>query len=1008
MKNRNVNRLVTAMCLFMMAIAIDAQVTVTGSMLGPLRARSIGPAVMSGRVSDIAVVDTASRRFYVGAAGGGVWKTTDGGVTFKPVFDEYPQSIGAITIDQKRPDTVWVGTGESWTRNSVSVGEGVFRTTDAGRTWTKAGLDSTERIARIVISPKDPNTVYAAVPGPLFSDSEHRGLYKTTDFGGTWTKVLTGDARTGCSDVIIDQKNPKILVASMWSFRRTPYSFVSGGPGSGIFRSVDGGTTWTRMVKGLPTGDLGRIALAVSPVDSKLMYASVEAKESAMYKSTDGGISWERRYVGSVVDIRPFYFSRLVCDPKNKDVLYKCGIQMYRSDDGGLTFTIIAQSAHSDHHAVWIDPSNTQHILLGTDGGVNESFEQGKTVRFLQNLPVGQFYHVTVDEATPFNVYGGLQDNGSWRGPSNADGGISNGQWLFVGGGDGFHVAPERGDANVVYWESQGGNINRTNLRSKETKNVAPTPDDGSLKLRYNWNSPIIRGSSQGVIYVGSQYVHRSTDRGDTWKRISPDLTTNDSTKLNQGGNGGITLDNSSAENHCTIYTIVESPIDDQSVWVGTDDGNLQRTTDGGATWKNYSSSITGVPQGAWVTSIEPSPHDAATCFATFDGHMRGDMRPYVYRTNDNGKSWSSIVTADIKGYAHTIRQDPVQPRILYLGTESGLWISLDGGTSWASFRNNLPPVAVRGIAFQNPHHAVALATHGRGMYVIDNLDILRALDPRSINEDLTVLPTVPAVRSQGGGAGRWFGGDADYVGESKSESAVVWYFLKERHVRGTFTIAVKDSAGTVIRSVPGSSRKGLNSVELAMRGPAPLTANSEIGGAFGSLMGPLLPEGVYTVELNKAGLIKTTPITVVTDTAYGHSIEDRHAQEQLVAKLYALSEELAVTVGQVRAGRDTLKTMQRDQAVIDTLDAFYKRLVNTKVGQVTGEEQLRERLSSLFGEVNGYLGHPTSSQETLALALEVKVKEATTQAQEILGPYAFETRAQIEDRLRRAARTRK
>lgn len=1008
MKKNILSLFVVALGLATIVFTSASQVTITGGMLGPLRARSIGPSVMSGRISDIAVVDTAPRRFYVGAAGGGVWRTTDGGVTFKPVFDEYPQSIGAISIDQKRPDTVWVGTGESWTRNSVSVGEGIFRTTDAGKTWSKAGLDSTERIARIVISSKDPNTVYAAVPGPLFSDSDQRGLFRTTDFGSTWTKVLAGDARTGCSDVIIDEKNPKILVASMWSFRRTPYSFVSGGPGSGIFRSTDGGATWARMVKGLPTGDLGRIALAVSPVDPKLMYASVEAKESAMYRSTDGGISWERRYVGSVVDIRPFYFSRLVCDPKDKNVVYKCGIQMYRSDDGGLTFTTIASAAHSDHHSTWIDPANTQHIILGTDGGVYESFERGKTVRFLQNLPVGQFYHVTVDEATPFNVYGGLQDNGSWRGPSNADGGITNGQWLFVGGGDGFHVAPERGDASVVYWESQGGNINRTNLRSKETKNVAPTPDDGSLKLRYNWNTPIIRGSSPGVIYVGSQYVHRSSDRGDTWKRFSPDLTTNDSMKLNQGDNGGITIDNSSAENHCTIYTIVESPIDASTVWAGTDDGNLQRTTDGGVSWTNYTGSFSGVPPGIWVTSIEPSPHDAATCFVTFDGHMRGDMRSYVYRTNDNGKTWTSITTADVKGYAHSIRQDPVQPRILYLGTEAGLWVSLDGGASWVAFRNNLPPVAVRSLAFQQRDHALAIATHGRGIYVIDHLDVLRALDPRSISDELTVLPTLPAVRSQGGGAGRWFGGDADYVGESRSESAVVWYFLKDRHVRGTFTIAVKDSSGKVIRSVPASSRKGLNSVELAMRGPAPLTATSEIGGAFGSLIGPLLPEGVYTVELNKAGLIRTTPITVVTDTAYGHSVEDRQAQQDLVAKLFVLNEELAITVGQVQAGRDTLKALQRDAAVVDTLDVLYRSLVNTKVGQVTGEEQLRESLSSLFGEVNRYLGRPSSSQETLASSLKVKVNEATERVQAILKPYGFETRSQIEDRLRKVARTRR
>lgn len=1001
--------------LLMCAGLAHGQITFTGGMLGPLRARAIGPAVMSGRISDIAVVDTAPRRFYVGAAGGGVWRTTNAGVTFTSVFDEYPQSIGAITIDQKRPDTVWVGTGESWTRNSVSIGEGVYRTTDEGKTWTKCGLDSTERISQIVIHPTDPKRVYVAAAGPLFSDSEHRGLYTSSDFGATWVKILSGDARTGCTDLVIDPKNPKNMIASMWSFRRTPHSFVSGGSGSGIFRSTDAGATWTRMKKGLPTGEMGRIALAMSPQDPKLIYASVESSESAMYRSTDGGISWERRYVGSVVEIRPFYFSRLVCDPKDKNVVYKCGIQMYRSDDGGQTFTTIASAAHSDHHAVWIDPANTRHVILGTDGGVYESFEQGKSVRFFQNLPVSQFYHVTTDDATPFNVYGGLQDNGSWRGPSDADGGIGNGDWKFVGGGDGFNVAPERSDASIVYWESQGGNLNRTNLRSKETKNIAPTPENATLKLRYNWNTPIVRGQKAGVIYAGSQFLHKSTDKGDSWTRISPDLTTNDSAKLTQAESGGLTLDNSSAENHCTIFTIAESPRNGSVLWVGTDDGNLQRTTDGGSSWQRVEPPTTLLPKGTWVSSVEPSPHNEATCFVTFDGHMNGDMKPYVARTTDHGGTWQMIPTADVKGYAHVIRQDPIRPNILYLGTEWGLWISLDAGASWAAFRNNLPTAAVRDIAFQLRDHALAIATHGRGIYVIDELDVLRSIDPAAIREEITLLPTVPAIRTQGGGAGRWFGGDADFVGESRNESARVWYVLKDRHVRGPFTITIKDSTGKVIRSTPGSSRKGLNSVDLAMRLPAPLTASSEVGGAFGSLIGPLLPEGTYTVELNKAGTIATTTISVITDTTYGHTASDREAQQKLVSQLYDLNEELAITVASVRSGKDELSRRLLDTTITDqaektrfkvgydALDELNKELVNTKVGRVTGEEQLRERLSSLFGEVNRYLGRPTSSQVSLAATLQQSVNSATQRAQALLLPFQLESRSSVEERLRKA-----
>lgn len=421
------------------------------------------------------------------------------------------------------------------------------------------------------------------------------------------------------------------------------------------------------------------------------------------------------------------------------------------------------------------------------------------------------------------------------------------------------------------------------------------------------------------------------------------------------------------------------------------------------------------LPKNTWVSSVEPSQHDDATCYVTFDGHMGGDMRTYVARTTDLGATWTMLPVTDVKGYAHIIRQDPVQSKILYLGTEFGLWISLDNSTTWISFRNNLPMVAVRDIAFQQRDHALAIATHGRGIYVIDELDVLRAIDPAAIRDEITVLPTVPAVRTQGGGAGRWFAGDADYVGESRSESARVWYVLKDRHVRGQFTITIKDSSGNVIRTTPGSSRKGLNSVELAMRRPAPLTASSEVGGAFGSLIGPLLAEGAYSVELNKAGTIATTSIRVVTDTIYGHSDADREAQQQLVAQLYTLNEELAITVAQIQSGRDELLRRLTDSTLtdqvakakikdgFDSLDALNKELVNTKIGAVTGEEQLRERLSSLFGEVNGFLGRPTASQRSLATLLGARVASATEKAQKLLSPWGLESRRAVEERLRKS-----
>ncbi|MFN6135568.1 MAG: WD40/YVTN/BNR-like repeat-containing protein [Bacteroidota bacterium] len=1002
--NRRVAAPCLAVALFMTAVTMLQAQAPSSNAFSAIRARNIGPAIMSGRVSDRAVIDTAPTKIDVGAAGGGVWKSTNGGVSFTPIFDDYPQSIGAIRIDQARPDTVWVGTGEPWTRNSTSVGEGLFRTTDAGKTWSKIGLDSTERIAMIAIHPKSPSTVFVAAPGPLFHDSEHRGLYRTTDFGVTWNKVLAGDRRTGCTDVVIDPKNPKIMLASMWSFRRTPYSFTSGGSGGGIFRSTDGGTTWTKMSKGLPSGDVGRIAIAMSPVDPKTVYASVEAKESGLYVSTDGGLSWQRRYVGGAVDIRPFYFSRIVCDPKDKNVIYKHGVGLYRSDDGGMTFGTVANSAHSDHHAVWIDPANTEHLLIGTDGGVYESLDKGRSVRFFGNIPIGQFYHVTTDDQQPYKVYGCLQDNSSWFGPSRKPGGIGNGDWQLVGGGDGFHVVVDRGNPDIVFWESQGGNIVRTNTKTGQSKTVAPKPDDGSMKLRYNWNSPIVRGTKAGVVYVGSQYVHRSTDLGESWKRISPDLTTNDSTKLSQEESGGLTVDNSSAENHCTVFTIAESPRSESIIWAGTDDGNLQVTTDGGASWRNVTPNVPGLPKATWVSCVEPSSHADATCFVTFDGHMTGDMTTYVYMTTDMGATWKPLSAPYLKGYAHVVRQDPRRSSSLYLGTESGLYISNDNGQSWTHFRNKLPMVAVRDLAVQSREEELVVATHGRGLYIIDNLDVLRSFDPKSQTEDITIVPPRPVQRTFGVGGSRWFGGDADYVGEDKSLAPRVWYILKDKHMRGNFVLRLKDSTGKMIRTLPASTRKGLNVVDLPVSRMAPISPRSKVGGAFGTLNGPILDEGTYTLEFDRGGQISSVPVTIVTDTTLGFSVEEMQQQKMLMRDLHVMYEDLAVTTYRVQSAIDTLAARSStDASVRDSLVALNATLVNTRPGMMglTGEEQLREVISGLYGEVNGYLGRPGDTQLALAAKLAERVTSAKQRGEQLVQGIITESREQSEAYLR-------
>ena len=975
---------------------VVSQPVFTSGMYGGMRARALGPAVMSGRISDLAVTTQRPNTVWVGAAGGGVWKSTNSGTTFTPVFDDYAQSIGAITIDQQRPDTVWVGTGESWTRNSVSIGDGVYRTTDGGTSWVNVGLPRSERIGMITIDPKRPQRVFVAVTGALFSDSEERGLYRTTDFGQTWSRVLFTNARSGATDVIVDPKNPNIVWASMWEFRRTPYSFSSGGPGSGLFRSTDGGTTWSRVTSGFPTGDLGRIAIAMSPSKPSVMYANVESKETALYRSSDGGKTWQRRFDGMASSLRPFYFSRLVVDPLDPDVVYKCGLNAFRSDDGGMTFTTIMSAAHSDHHAIWIDPLDTNRVFTATDGGLYTSDDRGKSCRFVSNLPLSQFYHVSVDDAMPYNVYGGLQDNGSWRGPSTTTSGVRSKDWLFVGGGDGFHVVRDGSDPNTIYWESQGGNIVRTNLFTEESFSIRPEAESGSPKLRWNWNTPIVRSSSRkDVLYVGSQFLHRTTNGGRVWQKISPDLTTNDSIKQQQSESGGLTVDNSSAENHCTIFSVAEHPNQSQIIWVGTDDGNIAVTTNDGGSWQQCTYTTSSIRRG-WVTSVEPVANDTKTCFATIDRHMDGDMEPYVIVTRDGGTSWQRLPTDGVVGYAHVVRVDSREPRVIWLGTELGLWLSLDGGASWARFKNGIPPVAVRDIVLHPRDHDVVVATHGRGIYVIDDADILRALPQITASQDLVVLGTTEGVRRTGG-LGSWFAGDGEFVGDGKDRSAKVWYYLKERHMRGKFVVRLRDSDGNVIRTFPATGRKGLNAVVIPLRRPAPVTARSEVAFARGAFVGPLLAEASYTVELDRAGTLESVPLRVRTDSTYTYSAEDLRKQTKLVERLFDLNEELAVTATRIQTLGDTVRRRLRElpstalavrpalEHFLDSVLAANADIVNTKRGMISGERQLREELAETYGDVNATLAAPTDQQETLTNDLERRVTFATERVERVL-----------------------
>src|SRR5438270_8713065 len=695
-----------------------AQSADTAAISG-LGVRNIGSATMSGRISAITARHEKDGKItlLIGSASGGVWKSEDSGTTFKPVFEKQPvQSIGAVALDPTNRDVMWVGTGESWVRNSVSIGNGVYKSSDGGETWTHVGLPASERISRIIVHPKNGNIVYVCAPGRLWSDSPDRGLYKTSDGGKSWSLILKGaNLSTGCSSVAMDPANPEHLLAGMWDFRRKPYEFRSGGngpdapSGSRFAESRDGGRTWTELAptnrKGLPSQPWGRIEVAYAPTNPKQVYALIENVRPALFVSEDGGATWQERDRSQWMSCRPFYFGRIVVDPKNDKRVWKMGFYPIVSEDGGKSFSSSGGGAHVDWHDLWIDPTNPQFMVGGNDGGLWYSDDGGTRWRMAQNLPVSQFYHVSTDNKDPYQVYGGLQDNSVWVGDQEYPGGISNSRWENVLGGDGFWAFLDPSDANYLYAESQGGYVSRVNRKTLQGRDIRPTAGYKE-KLRFNWNTPIaLSPNEKGTIYIGSQFLFRSRDHGVTWDRISPDLSTNDPVRQRQEQSGGITVDNSAAETNTTVYSISESPRAAGQIWVGTDDGNVQLTRDGGRSWSNLTPNI-GLPQGNWISWVEASRYDPAVAYVANDRHTYGDFEAYLYRTADYGRTWQRVVgpgTAGVRGYAHVIKEDRLNPNILYLGTELRLYVSVDGGRSWAQFKpNNFPAgLAVRDIALQ-------------------------------------------------------------------------------------------------------------------------------------------------------------------------------------------------------------------------------------------------------------------------------------------------------------------
>jgi photosystem II stability/assembly factor-like uncharacterized protein len=966
-----------------------AQKTLKGnSLFGSVRARHIGPAVMSGRVSDLVASNQTPELLYVGAAGGGVWKSVNGGAVFFPVFDDYTQSIGKLAIDPQHDDTVWVGTGETWVRNSVSVGDGIYRSANGGSTWEKKGLENTERIADIIIHPTNSNTLYVAAMGHLWNSNPDRGVYKTTDGGATWDKILFIDDNTGCADLAIDPTNPDILYASMWEFRRSPDFFSSGGMGSGVHKSTDAGKTWTKIQTGLPSGKLGRMAIEVAPSNANKLYLTVECETKAdngLYRSEDAGANWKHINGGFNCTVRPFYFARLQVDPTDEKIVYKCGLNLTVSEDGGESFRTIGSGVHSDIHAVWVNPKNNKHVYIGTDGGAYRSLDGAHTFEMFMNLPLTQFYAIKVDNAEPYNVYGGLQDNGSWYGPSSAPGGIQNSAWKMTNFGDGFHSVPHPTDENTVYSESQGGNVVRHDKRDGQVKDIKPSAAKGDPEYRWNWNTPIyVSPNDPERLYVAAQYVFRSNDRGDSWTKISPDLTTNDPKLQRQKKSGGLSIDNSTAENNTTVYALSESPKNGNTLWAGTDDGKLQVTTDAGKTWTDVTPNITGLPANYWCTTVEAGHFDANTAYVTFDGHRSGDKKPYVYKTTDLGKTWTSLVTDDIDGYALSFVEDLQKENLLFVGTEFGLYVSIDAGATWARFTNNMPKVGVRAMVIHPRDGALVMGTHGRGVIIIDDLEPLRLLTPELMAKKFAFLPSKPAVLKVFAG-GAPFGGAGNFVGQNPDESASISYYMSKRHTFGKMNIEVYGPDGVLIRKLPAGKSAGINIVPLPTRMDKPKAAPTNNRMALGgSFFGPNLPEGTYTVKIIKGKETFTSTVELQADPKTLYSAEDRkknsvvlmslyHMQEQ-VGHLYYAAEGLAK---QADAFAESNPKLAKKLGALSKKANDFKATLAASDGDFYVDEGsilIREKVSKIYFSVVNYPGAPSASQLARTKELETEV----------------------------------
>ena len=786
-----------SMILFLITISLSAQ-DFSVDILKDMKPRNIGPGGMSGRVTAIDVVTTNPEVIYVGTASGGLWKSESGGVKWKPIFEkEATASIGALAIQQSNPSVIWLGTGEGNPRNSLNGGYGVYRSLDGGKNWDLMGLENTRHIHRIIIDPTNPNIIYVGAIGSPWGEHKERGVYKTIDGGKTWNKILYATIKTGVGDMVMDPSNPNKLIVALWEHKRDPWFFNSGGEGSGIFITHNGGETWEERTDkdGLPKGNLGRIGLAIAKNKPNIVYALIEAKKNALYKSDDGGFTFKKINDKSDIGNRPFYYSDIFVDPQNENRIYSVFTYVNVSEDGGKNFSQLMPAygvnngVHPDHHAWWIHPDNGNFMIDGNDGGMNITHDGGKTWRFIGNLPVAQFYHIAVDNEYPYNVYGGMQDNGSWRGPAYVwrSQGIRNDYWQEISFGDGFDVVPDRDDSRYGWTMSQQGYVSRYDWQTGNNYTVRPTHPEPDVKLRFNWNSAInIDPFNNSTIYFGSQFVHKSIDKGLTWELISEDLTTNDPEKQKQNESGGISLDATGAENHTTILVIEPSPLEKDMLWVATDDGRVHYTQNGGNEWNEVSNNLSGLPKGSWITQIKASNKNKGEALLVANDYRRFNYEPYAYRTTNYGKSWQRIVDKDdVLSYALCIIEDPVEKNLLFLGTDDGLYLSIDAGISWTKWTNGFPTVSVKDLVIQERENDLIIGTFGRAAWVLDDLKPLRSIAKNNevLASDIVLFEVPEAYQvSFQQPTGSRFGADAIFQGENRVYGARIPYYFQKKN----------------------------------------------------------------------------------------------------------------------------------------------------------------------------------------------------------------------------------